>query len=287
LRNLLLSLCLLSPVIAAAPRQGVLAKQSPASPSTAFYYGAGLPADALSQFDHVVVQADQVEATSLELLRRRGSTVFAYISLSEVSRHQAQALDDRWRLGHNPDWETLIMDATQAGWRRHVIEKLVQPLWNRGYRAFFLDNLDSYQRTVRSLPARNAQVHGLAQIIADMHAHFPGVKILLNRGFELLPQVAPISVGIVAESLFRGWDPVKKIYVEVKETERSWLLDKLRTARDLYRLPVTAIDYVPPNQPELRRKTAQRIAALGMTPWVTDHALAGLGIGGSASARSR
>lgn len=251
----------------------------PAGPSTAFYYGRALPAAALSQFDRVVVQADQADAEGLALLRRRGSAVFAYVSLSEVGRIEAKALDVRWRLGENPDWETVIMDAAQPEFRKWLLDTRFQPLWGRGYRAFFLDNLDSYLRATKDAAARTAQARGLAQIIKDLHARFPGVQLLFNRGFELLPEVAPLAAGLAAESLFRGWDPVKQTYVEVSESDRRWLVNELRTARDRYHLPIIAIDYVPLAQRELARATAARIAALGMTPWVTEASLSTVGIG--------
>lgn len=279
LRHILLCLCLLTETIAQGEAEAGGGPPANPGPSTAFYYTGELPADSLAQFERVVVQADQADAAGLSTLRRRGTTVFAYVSLSEVSGHQAGAIDDRWRLGQNPDWQTVIMDATHPGWRKHLLEQIIKPLWDRGYRAFFLDNLDSYQRAVKSKDALAAQVHGLAQIIREMHARFPGVKLLMNRGFELLPEIAPLAAGLAAESLFRGWDTTKKVYNEVGEAERTWLLSELRTARDKYHLPVTAIDYVDPKARELARTTAQRIAALGFTPWVTDHDLTGLGVG--------
>lgn len=282
LRHILLCLCLISESLglaetaAAAPAAAVAPGTGP---STAFYYTGELPADSLAQFERVVVQADQADVAGLEALRRRGTTVFAYVSLSEVSRHQASGLDDRWRLGQNKDWETVIMDAASPAWRKYLVERVIKPLWDRGYRAFFLDNLDSYQRAVKSQEARDAQVHGLAQIIREMHARFSGVQLLMNRGFELLPEIAPLAAGLAAESLFRGWDTSKKIYNEVSEQERTGLLNELRTARDRYHLPVTAIDYVDPKNRELTRATAQRIASLGFTPWVTDHDLISIGVG--------
>ncbi len=249
------------------------------APSIAFYYGSELPAAALAQFDHVVVQADQAEAAGIALLNRRGSTVFAYVSLSEVSQARASVLDPRWRLGDNPAWKSVIMDAAQPDFQRWLVTTSFQPLWERGFRAFFLDNLDSYQRPVTTPEARAAQVRGLAQIITDLHARFPGVKLLFNRGFELLPQVAPLAVGVVAESLFQGWDPGKKVYGEVSAQDRSGLLKELRIVRDRYHLPLVIIDYVAETDRALRRTTAQRIASLGFTPWVTEHSLASVGMG--------
>jgi hypothetical protein len=166
-----------------------------------------------------------------------------------------------------------------------LITTSFQPLWERGFRAFFLDNLDSYQRPVTTPEGRAAQVRGLAQIITDLHARFPGVKLLFNRGFELLPQVAPLAVGVVAESLFQGWDPGKKVYVEVSAQDRSGLLKELRIVRGP--LPPTAGDH------RLRSRARPRAAAYycaadrldGLHP-VGYRALAGLGWDGLGRADS-
>jgi hypothetical protein len=251
----------------------------PSAGSVAFYYGGDLPAAALSQFDRVIVQADQADAAGVALLLRRGTAVYGYVSLSEVSRTRAATLIDAWRLGDNPAWGSVILDATQPAYRRWLLDTYFQPLWERGYRGFFLDNLDSYQRVVQSPSARAAQVQGLLQIIKELHARFAGVRLLFNRGFELLPQAAALAEGLVAESLFRGWDPQRRIYVELAERDRVWLLNELRGAQARYHLPIIAIDYVDPAQRDLARQTAARILALGITPWVTDHALASLGVG--------
>src|SRR3712207_8661354 len=55
------------------------------------------PRSTLFPYTTLFRSADQADAAGLELLRRRGTTVFAYISLSEVSRLQTSGLDDKWR----------------------------------------------------------------------------------------------------------------------------------------------------------------------------------------------
>lgn len=278
----LLLLCTLSEYahpIAHAAASKDLSATAQANPSVAFYYGSDLPAAELSQFDYVVVQADQAERPQVDKLRRSGTNVLAYVSLSEVLRDGAPASVLPFRLGDNPAWKTFIMDASQAGWRQQLIDRSFAPLWERGYRGFFLDNLDSYQRAVRTPEQSAAQVRGLAQIIKEVSARFPGVKLLFNRGFELLPEVAPLATGLIVESLFKSYDPAAHTYGEVSESDRRWLLGQLRTVRDRYHLPICAVDYVPKGQRELARATARRIAALGMTPWVSDHDLLTLGVG--------
>jgi hypothetical protein len=95
----------------------------------------------------------------------------------------------------------------------------------------------------------------------------------------VLPLVADVVHGVVAESLFDGWDAAHSRYVRVPEADRAWLIDRLREARDRYRLPVTVIDYRPQDEREQARETAQRIAALGFAPWVCGGSIADVGVG--------
>lgn len=248
-------------------------------PSTAFFYGNPVPVDTLSQFERVVVEADNLD--DLAGLSASGTMVFAYLSVGEAEGWRAitRELDPGWFLGDNPAWLSRIADLTQPGWRDFLIEQRMAFLWERGYRGFFLDTLDSYQIAVKDPAAQAAQVHALADIIRSMHRRFPGVKLLFNRGFEVLPEVGNLAVGLVAESLFQGWNAATQSYVEVEESGRIWLLGRLRDANTLYGLPITVIDYVPPQKQVLARNTAMRIAALGFTPWVANPSLDTIGFG--------
>lgn len=83
---------------------------------------------------------------------------------------------------------------------------------------------------------------------------------------------------MAAESLYRGWDAGKKTYTEVPATDREWLLGQLNRAKNEYKLPVIAIDYVPPADRELARATARRILGHGFIPYVADPAFESLGV---------
>lgn len=249
------------------------------NPSIAFFYGQAAPLDLLAQFDQVVVQAEHIGKPAA--LQKDGTEVFAYLSVGEAERFRTgyRTLDKRWFVGTNRGWNSDIVDLTQSGWRNHLIEQRMAALWAQGYRGFFLDTLDSYQAVVKDPAGQAAQARALAELIRAMHRRFPGVKLLLNRGFEVLPEVAPLAAGVVAESLFQGWDPIGKRYAEISERDRTWLLGRLQEARDRYRLPVTVIDYLPPRQRDLARQTARRIIDLGFTPWIANPELDYLGVG--------
>ncbi len=237
-------------------------------PTTAFFYGAAVPMGLLSTFDRVVVEADNMG--NFRPSGSNGEKVFAYISVGEAEgwRSSSQRLPQELFSGTNPEWSSRIADLTQPKWKNYVLESRMAPLWEQGYRGFFLDTLDSYQRTAKNSQDQRAQRTALVDIIRAMHLRFPGVKLLLNRGFEVLPDVAALAVGLVAESLFQGWNASTHEYVAVSAADRQWLLARLNEAHERYGLPITVIDYVEPEQTTLARDTARQIADLGFSPWV-------------------
>ncbi|HET7061688.1 MAG TPA: endo alpha-1,4 polygalactosaminidase, partial [Nitrosospira sp.] len=252
-----------------------------ADPSTAFFYGRPVPVKLLSHFEQVVVEPENMD--DLDHLRDQGTRVFAYVSVGEVNwtRPWYSKIPASWFIAIDKEWQSSVVDLTQQGWHDYLINNYLRGLWQQGYRGFFLDGLESYQKHVVEPDARLLQEKALANLIKRLHQHFPGVNLILNRGFAVLPEVAHYAVALVAESLFQRWEPSGQAYVKVIEPDRYWLLNKLKQVRDQYGLQVIVVDYVDPKQKELARITAKKISELGFTPWVANPSLDILGIGAS------
>jgi polysaccharide biosynthesis protein PelA len=245
--------------------------------SVAFYYGDNPPWDELAAFDLVVVEPDHVRHPPV----LSSTKLFAYVSVGEINASQSylRAIPESWRRGTNPDWGNVLVDQSQAGWPAFLVEHAIRPLWERGYRGFFFDTLDSFELHAKTPAARAAQVAGMVRVVEAMKRAFPGAELVLNRGFELLPAVKQHVKAVAAESIYAGWDPVGKNYRDVPAAWREPLLEKLRIVRDTHQLPVIAIDYVPPGDRVRARETAERIKALGFIPWVANPSLDMLGVG--------
>jgi hypothetical protein len=235
---------------------------------TAFYYGPNIPAALLDAYDRVVIEPDNVPT-----LPRARAELFAYVSLGEVNRTRGfrKDLPLALILAPNETWNSDIVDTRAPIWHAFVVDRIIEPLWARGIRGFFFDTLDSYTRTTTRADEREAHRRGLARIIADVKTRHPNAKILLNRGFELLPIVPPVD-GFVVESLFWAWD--RKPAPE----ESEQLLTRLREIRARYHLPIAVIDYVPADHGKERHEAAARIFALGFDPWITSPALDEIGV---------
>lgn len=252
---------------------------SPSLPNIALYYGSAPPWDELAAFDVVVVEPGNVPDP--RALAGTKTELFAYVSIGEVhpTRSYFPALPESWKAGPNTAWGSIVVDQSQREWPRWIVEHAIRPLWQAGYRGFFLDTLDSYHLYAKTDSARAAQEAGLSRVVAEIRRTIPEAKLIFNRGFEILPSVHKDVYAVAAESLFRGYDQAAKSYREVPEADRTWLLGQLHRVRDEYRLPVLAIDYVPAENRELARVTAKQITALGFVPWISTPELDLLGVG--------
>ena len=257
-------------ILAAAPF-------SQAAPAVALYYGQQTPLSDFRAFDIVVVEPDHGYDP-----KRHASTdsqLFAYVSVAEVqsSRSYYKAIPAAWRMARNGDWDSEVIDQTPAEWPAFFADRVVGPLWAKGYRGFFLDTLDSYRLAKKF--DESAQQAGLIRVIETLHQRFPGIQLILNRGFEIVPKVRDKIRMVAAESVYQGWNASKQRYEPVKPADREWLLGQLQTIRQRDGLEILAIDYVAPHDRALTRETAERLKALGFIPWVTDSKLESMGVG--------
>ncbi len=249
--------------------------------STAFYYGNNLPIGSIASFNRIVVEPENTTEVELAYLKEKGIKVFAYLSIGEVrvDRPWSKKLNKQWILGSNKDWNTLVLDMSSTGWQEFLIHDRAEALWQQGYQGFFLDTMDSYQLFSKIPAASSAQINGIIQLLRKMKKQFPKIRFIFNRGFEILDEVGDLAEGVVAESLFVGWDPQTSRYKNVALDDREWLIKKLTRVRDKYKLPVIVIDYLPRTQHKQAKKVARKIADLGFTPWVAPIELNQMGVG--------
>ncbi|PUA17486.1 bifunctional glycoside hydrolase 114/ polysaccharide deacetylase family protein [Glaciimonas sp. PCH181] len=245
----------------------------------AFYYGDNPPIAELQAFDKVVLDADSnINPNQLKSARTQW---LAYVSVGEVAatRSYAKAIPPAWFIGQNTTWNSKVIDQSAAGWPAFFVEKVITPLWSRGFRGFFLDTLDSYQLVAKTPDAIAQQQAGLIAVIKAIKARYPDANLVFNRGFEILPQVSNLASAVALESLFSAWDEGSKRYIDVPENDRQWLLGQVKTIQDTYHLPVISIDYCAPGNRACADSTVAKINKLGITPYVADGGLQTVGSG--------
>jgi polysaccharide biosynthesis protein PelA len=247
--------------------------------ATAFYYGTNLPPELLDHFDRVVVEPDNLPVLPTDVRAQ----VFAYVAVGEVNRSRPYRADlpPGVVIGTNAAWGSDVVDVRSDGWRDFLLARVVEPLWQRGFRGIFLDALDSYEGSAagRDAAGRAQCARGVARIVEAIRALHPDLKLLMNRGFEVLPLLSAPPDGLVVESLFHTSDPTGHDYRDVPAAERDALLRALAAVRARWNLPIAVVDYVGPADREARRADATRILRAGFDPYVTTPGLDTIGVG--------
>ncbi|MDR3099697.1 MAG: endo alpha-1,4 polygalactosaminidase [Paraburkholderia sp.] len=239
----------------------------------AFCYGTTPPTAQLAHYDIAVIEPDsgfQPREHALPCTQW-----FAYASVGEITPQQTyfSQLPRDWLMGRNANWASRVVDQSRPGWPAFFVRHVIDPLWARGYRGFFLDTLDSYQLVTSTDAERERQREGIVRVIRAIKRSHPAAKLILNRGFELLPQIHDDVSAVAFESLYSGWDKANARYVAVPEADRNWLLTMAQNVKGQYGLPVISIDYCAPADTECAHQTAASIAAHDIVPFVTDGSL--------------
>lgn len=168
----------------------------------AVYYDDALPAEAFKNLDLVVF--DRKHYPAFKSLKGK-TIVLAYVSIGEVhggTPDQNTLEEQGLILEHNTKWNSYVVDVTSSTWRQLVLGK-VDDAVAKGFDGVMLDTADSplyYAET--KTPARLNEVReALASLIQAMRHEHPTLKIMVNRGFSLLPIVAEDIDYVLAESI--------------------------------------------------------------------------------------
>ena len=239
------------------------------------YSPAPRAADLLRFKTCILDPAAQVEITPAQ---SAGHVILAYISAVEVAqgspaRGQAAGMGIRL-VGENSTWKSAIMDVTQPAWQglMNAPDGLVAQAANKGFDGFFFDTVDSFLL----LPKRDhpAAQDALVAMLLNVRREWPKKKIIINRGFELLPYLKGKVDAVLVESVYQTYDFSAKKYTSVTPDGTHWLTEKIQSAQK-QGFQVLAVDYVHPVQHELAKSTAARLAAMKCLPLVTTPELRG------------
>ena len=244
--------------------------------SICFYYNEVESIRELLNFDRVVLDPSNVTDRQISDLHASGITVYSYISVGEYDESLPSYLKNAKRTD-NEEWKSSIMDVTSPLWHEHII-KYVQELKKRSFDGLFLDTLDSfnaYSDEEEDKAYYDRQVEGLTRLVNDIHSVIP--KLIFNRGFEIFDRISFKPDALGAESVYKTYSAKDDSYIDVSASERKWIIDNLNHVKSAG-VEAIGLDYLPESDSEERIKLAEKISALGYTPYVSDGMLYGIGV---------
>ncbi|MGR5078647.1 endo alpha-1,4 polygalactosaminidase [Photobacterium swingsii] len=237
-------------------------------PSIVFYYNDVDSVRELINYDRVVVNANLITDKQIQTLHTAGSLVFAYLSVGEYDGEILPSTLASASPAKNENWQSHAMMLSSPAWQKHLLAE-AKKVTKRGFDGLFLDTLDSYYLFTDSEKEQTLQQQALAKIIDSLYQLPTHPKLILNRGFEVIPQIKAPIYAVAAESLYDSYHPVDQTYHKVSENDRNWLAGKLAEVK-ARNIETIAIDYIPASERERQKDAAQRLLDEGYTPYISD-----------------
>jgi len=241
--------------------------------SWAVYYEDDAPLEDFDSFNLLILDSDYHPA--LVPLSDRGKVLLGYLSIGEVAQHRDYFGDletEGLLLEENEIWTgSFRIDVRDERWVRRVIEQLIPSILRRGFDGVFLDTIDNPIYLEAREPERfQGMRDATIRLVKSIRRHYPHIKIVVNRGFEILPDLAHEIDGVLGESVFSSYDFETMEYHLVSEDDYRWQVDHLSSAARLNPdLSIMTLDYWNPSDPEGVRRIYAEQRANGFSPYVS------------------
>lgn len=236
------------------------------------YYSDKAPASDFASYDLVVL--DSKYHPPVAQVKDGTKVVLGYLSLGEVNHDRnyfAAVKAEGLLIQENKNWPgSFMVDLRERRWRQRVVEELVPAILQQGFDGLFLDTLDNAAYLEESSPARFQGMRQAAvDLVRTLRTEYPSIRIAINRGYDLLEQVAPYVDLAAAESLLATYDFSAKRYVPVAPQISAPQVRRLQAVmRDHPRVQVLSLDYWDPSDPEGARRIYRRELKNGFCPYV-------------------
>lgn len=242
----------------------------------AVFYGMQADEAALAAYDLLVLDAGF--AGPIERFAMLGKDVCGYLSLAEIRTSDPLFghVDPAALLEENPDWRgTRRVDIRHPAWRRFVIERQVPLLLARGFNGLMLDTLDTPPHLEQTDPVRFRGMRQAAiDLVDSIRSRWPGITLVMNRGYVLLPALLHSIDAVIAESLVASSDSQSGGFAWVDQARVDLQLRFLEPASKRFpRLPILSLDYWNPKDHVAVAEIYRRERAFGHHPYVATRLL--------------
>jgi uncharacterized protein (TIGR01370 family) len=240
------------------------------------FYGVSADESLLGTYDIAVL--DPGFQGSISLVAGAGTRVCSYLSLGEIRASDPffSFVDGAALLAENPDWQgTRRVDVRAPSWCSFVLEKLIPSIAAKGFTGLMLDTLDTAPYLELLDPSRYRGMKAAAiGLVATIRERWPGLTLIMNRGYALLPHVVENIDAVIAESLITFPDQQSGgfAWVHPRQMEQQLSLLKPATQRRPPR-PVLSLDYWYPEDVKTIAEIYRRERDLGHHPYVATRLL--------------
>ena len=233
------------------------------------YYDKEAPTEHFKDYDLVVFDPEHHPA--FHTLKPR-TEVLGYLSIGEVHGHSPYVNDLKAAgaiISRNPKWDSYVVDPRSKEWRDLILTKKIPAMVAAGFDGLMLDTIDSPLNVDSGKKDEEAIYVASVKLIRDIRTHFPNMKIMLNRGFEILGPVSGYLDYVLAESTFAKYEDDGKTPVIWEHSAQRPIVEMLRRAnRKNPQLKIYTLDYWDMNDVQGVKFVYQVQRMRGFIPYV-------------------
>jgi len=237
------------------------------------YYGAEAQPESFAPYDLVVLES--FGHPPLQPLRDRKKTLLGYISVGEIDSgrpYYAEFMKQNLLIAENPNWPgSYSIDIRDPRWTKKLVEELIPSVLHQGFDGIFLDTLDNPPHLERQDPKTYAGMTLAAvRLIHVIRQNYPQIKIMVNRAYEILPEVGGLIDYVLGESVYTSYDFQNKTPRHSSQTDYQYQVKVLTDLkRSFPNLKVMSLDYWDPQDQEGIAKIYAVQRTNGFIPYVS------------------
>lgn len=237
------------------------------------YYNDKEPVEAFKPYNPIIFET--LSHPPLDPLLKMNKEILGYLALGEVSEWHPwfSSLKEQGILVHeNNDWpKSWMIDIRQPFWKQLLLTEIIPNIFNQGFTGLFFDQLDVPLEWEKKNPAKYKGMTAAAvDLIKAIRTQFPGKRLMLNRAYEILPQVGNMIDYELAETLYTSYDFQTKKYFVRPSNEFDWQVSQLNKARTQFpHLVVFSLDYWDPKDAAVYKKIYELARHFCIRPYVS------------------
>lgn len=278
--NLLLLVTIVVAFVTLAGENGLPAGKWDKIESFVCYYGDNQEElQKTAGFDVAILESRKLTVTDIKRIQDSGVYVLGYVSIGETAElEKGDGMgpegsasyyfdsDGDGKPDRNPHWGSYYVDVASEVWQDRVLNELIhEVIIGKGCNGVFLDTVDTVDVRPES---RNSMI----ELIRKIRKKYPEIKIVINRGFSILSDIASVIDGLMYESFTTAFNYETSSYtlnepdLTIATSQLAVLLNQIRKE---YYFPVFALDYALPDQKDLLQKAYNRAWAFDFIPYVS------------------
>jgi uncharacterized protein (TIGR01370 family) len=234
------------------------------------FYGQTADEATLAAYDLVVL--DPMFQGDLARIGAGGTRLCSYLSLSEIRRADPffEQLDAACLLEENAAWPgTWRVDVRQAAWEELVMGEMLPAIIARGFAALMLDTLDTPSWLEQIDPIANRGMRQASiELVRAIRSFSPGMPIIVNRGYAILPAILRMVDGVLVEDLLTTPGPDGTFHWNSADEVVAQIALLAPVTESKPSMPILSLDYWDTTDAAGVREIYRRQRALGHLPYV-------------------